>query len=206
MSAIDVSSPPAGMLLQNGDRMDRFEFHRRYEASDIERAELIEGVVYVSSPLRAQYHGEPENMMGAWAGVYRSKHPGVRAAHNSTVFLSVNNEPQPDISMWRDGGQLQVEDGYLVGAPELVIEISASSVSIDLHQKLAAYQRNGVREYIVWRVLDRAVDWFALENGSFARMAPDGEGVIESREFPGLRLPVPQLLDGDLAAVLAAVR
>ena len=96
-----------------------------------------------------------------------------------------------------------VAEGHLGGAPQLVVEIAASSVSYDLHDKKEAYRRNQVREYIVWRVLDQAIDWFRLEAGEYARVEPDERGVIESTTFPGLRLNVPKMLTGDLAGVLA---
>jgi hypothetical protein len=39
--------------LENGDRLTRPEFERRYAAAPhITKAELIEGIVYVASPLR----------------------------------------------------------------------------------------------------------------------------------------------------------
>ena len=109
--------------------------------------------------------------------------------------------------MWRDGGSATLrKDGYLDGAPELVVEIAASSVSIDLHRKKDAYQRNGVAEYIVWRVLDDAVDWFVLEEGDYVPLAPGADGILESRAVPGLRLDVAALLADDLAGVLAQLR
>ena len=85
-------------------------------------------------------------------------------------------------------------------------EVASSSVSIDLTTKLHVYRRNGVREYVVWRVLDRAVDWFVLRDGQYARLVPDEEGLLRSEIFPGLWLDVPALLRGDVAGVLAAVQ
>ena len=64
----------------------------------------------------------------------------------------------------------------------------ASTASIDLHAKLHAYQRNGVREYLVWRVLDNAFDWFVLRHGRFEAMMLPGNGILNSEVFPGLRL------------------
>lgn len=197
--------PSARDVLENGARMGRMEFHRRYEASSVERAELVEGVVYVASPLRAAYHGIPEGTLGAWAGVYRSRHEGVRVAHNSTVYLDVDNEYQPDICVWRDGGRARLVDGYIDGPPDLVIEIAASSSSVDLHEKKTAYRRNGVGEYLVFRVFDGELDWFVLDEGEYRLAVPGADGVIESRQFPGLRLPVAAFLDDDIATVLAAV-
>jgi Uma2 family endonuclease len=184
--------------------MNRLEFHRRYEASNVRHAELIEGVVYVSSPLRAAYHGSPEHAVSGWLYNYRRRRPSVHAADNSTVFLDLDNEPQPDVCMWRDGGSATLrEDGYLEGAPELVVEIAASTVSVDLNQKKSVYRRNGVAEYIVWRVLDEAIDWFVLEGGEYVTLAPGVDGIFESRAFPGLRLDVAALLAEDVDRVLA---
>ena len=46
--------------LESGDRLTRAEFLRRYDAMpDLKKAELIEGVVYVPSPVRQKYHGRP---------------------------------------------------------------------------------------------------------------------------------------------------
>ena len=44
------------------------------------------------------------------------------------------------------------DDGYLAGPPELIVEVAASSASIDLRDKRQACCLNGVREYLVWLV------------------------------------------------------
>ena len=93
-------------------------------------------------------------------------------------------------------------DDYLEGAPELVVEVAASSASIDLHDKLRAYRRNGVQEYVVWRTEEQRIDWFELADGEYRPLPADDAGVVHSRVFPGLRLAVPALLNGDLAAAL----
>ena len=92
------------------------------------------------------------------------------------------------------------------GASRFIVEVAASSVSYDLHQKKEAYRRNGVREYVVWRVLDRAIDWFRLQDGQYVAIEPDADGRIESEQFPGMKLHVESMLAGDLAAVLAHLR
>ena len=38
------------------------------------------------------------------------------------------------------------------------MEISGSTVSYDLYDKLTVYRRHGVQEYIVWRVYDQAIN------------------------------------------------
>ena len=86
------------------------------------------------------------------------------------------------------------------------MEIAASSASYDLHDKLRAYRRNGVQEYVVWRVYDKQIDWFRLVNEEYAVQKPDDSGLLHSQIFPGLCLAVQALLDGDLTRVLAEMQ
>lgn len=196
----------ASTLLESGDHLTRVEFHRRYCAHpEIKNAELVEGVVYVASPVRFDFHSEPHASVMTWLGTYRARHPGVRLGDNATVFLDADNEVQPDACLWRaqpDGPHL-TDDHYIEGAPQLVVEVAASSASYDLHEKMRAYRRNGVLEYVVWRVLDDVIDWFRLHEGEYLRVEPDAQGVIESAVFPGLKLNVTRMLADDLSAVLA---
>ncbi|WP_392531528.1 Uma2 family endonuclease [Nostoc sp. C117] len=195
--------------LENGDKLTRAEFERRYHAMpNLKKAELIEGVVYVASPLRIKSHGEPHAYIMAWIGTYKASTPGVGFADNTTVLLDADNEPQPDALLRiEQGGQTRItQDDYLEGAPELIVEIAASSASYDLHEKLKVYRRNGVQEYLVWRVYDRQFDWFKLNEGEYIKLDSNDNGIICSQIFPGLWLDKGALLLGDLAKVLAVLQ
>jgi Uma2 family endonuclease len=201
---------PAIPPLEQGDHLTREEFHRRYEAmSDVRKAELIEGVVHMPSPVIFTQHGQQHFGSIGWLSYYKALTPGTRGGDNSTLKLDLKNEPQPDaflIILPGCGGQVEFDDkGYIVGGPELINEISASSASYDLHSKLEAYRRNRVKEYVVWRVLDREIDWFVLEGDQFARLPCDA-GIYRSRVFPGLWLDVQALLDGDLLKLFELAR
>ena len=197
--------------LHNGDRLTRAEFERRYEAMPPNvKAELIEGVVYMLTSVRLKSHGTPHSLVVGWLSIYATATPGVIPADNATARFDPDNEPQPDALLFIDpacGGQARISnDDYLEGAPELAVEVAASSASYDLHDKKRAYRRNGVREYLVWRTRDEAFDWFVLEDERYVRLEPGEDGVIRSRVFPGLHLDVQALLEGDGAAVLDVVR
>lgn len=195
--------------LESGDRLSRHEFERRYaQTPEKFKAELIEGVVYVAAALRFRSHGQPHSWIMGWLVVYKAATPGVAVGDNSTVRLDLDNEPQPDaVLMIESGGQARIsEDDYVEGAPELVIEIAASSASIDLHDKKRAYRRNGVKEYIVWRVLDQTIDWFYLQNSEYVSLIADENGVIRSATFGGLWLAVSDLLAGNMQRVLAVLQ
>jgi Uma2 family endonuclease len=172
---------------------------------DLKKAELIEGVVYMGSPVSHTRHGGPHGNLWGWLTYYREVTPGVIASDNPTVRLDLDNEPQPDVLLCipasAGGTSRLVVGGYFAGPPELAIEVAASSVSCDLHQKLGAYRRNGVQEYLVHRVDDGEIDWFVLEHGTYVRQQPDAEGILKSRVFPGLWLDVAAVLLGDLRAL-----
>ncbi len=196
--------------LEAGDHLTRREFHRRYEAMPhLKKAELIEGAVYMSSPVKLN-HSEYTYLLSGWLCWYSTMTPGLKGSDNGTVILDEDNEPQPDVFLRiseENGGQSwRDENGYLEGAPELVVEVASSSVSYDLHGKKNLYRRNGVKEYIVWRVKDQQLDWFILQEGAFVQLAPDANGIIESTVFPGLRLAVQPLLSGDMQTVLAELQ
>jgi Uma2 family endonuclease len=195
--------------LENGDRLTRHEFERRYHmCPDLKNVELIEGVVHIASPLRFKGHGEPRALMIGWLVLYKVATPGVELGDNATVRLDLDNEPQPDgLLRIAVGGQSRIsEDDYIEGAPELVVEVAASSASYDLHEKLKVYRRNQVQEYLVWRVYDRDLDWFRLVEGDYVKLQPDAEGVIRSDFFPGLWLAKNSLLTGELGRVLAVLQ
>jgi Uma2 family endonuclease len=177
---------------------------------EVKKAELIEGVVYVASPVRIQKHANPHARMITWLGVYEAATPGVMLGDNSTVRLDAENEPQPDALLRIDefcGGQSRIsEDDYLEGAPELIVEIAASSASYDLHDKLRAYRRNGVREYLVWLTQEQAFRWYVLVEGEYVLQQPDDQGILRSQGFPGLQLAVEALLAGDMERVLAVLQ
>jgi Uma2 family endonuclease len=197
--------------LENGDRLTRAEFERRYHAMPgLKKAELIEGVVYMPSPVRHRGHSHPHGHLMAWLVYYEANTPGVASGDNGTTRLDLDNEPQPDGLLMIEsecGGQCRIsDDDYVEGAPELVAEVASSSVSYDLGPKLTAYRRNGVCEYVVWRVLDRAVDWFVLRNEQFEPILPGADGILRSSVFPGLWLDPAALVRGDLTAVFDALR
>ena len=200
-----ITIPP----LENGDKLTCIEFERRYQQMPhVKKAELIERKVYMASPFRITQHGEPHASIVTWLGVYKASTPNIQLGDNCTVRLDAENEPQPDVLLriTVDGQSTISEDGYVEGAPELIVEIAASTASIDLHDKLKAYRRNQVQEYLVWRVYDREIDWLRLKEGKYIKLKPNEKGIICSEYFPGLWLAEEALLAGDLAQVLAILQ
>lgn len=199
------SSPPIPVL-KNGQRLSRDEFERRFDAMpDLKKAELIEGVVYMPSPVRQKQHGGPHFDLITWMGVYRMHTPGVGGGVSSSIRLDMDNEPQPDgvlfIEPERGGHAFIDEDDYIAGSPELAAEVSASTTRLDLKTKFKVYRRNEVREYLIWRVAKKKIEWYMLRNGEYEPLQPSREGYLRSEVLPGLWLDAKALVRGDLVRV-----
>ena len=199
----ELTIPP----LQNGDHLTRKEFERRWDLHpEIKRAERICGRVYVQMTVGAP-RGKKHGIATGWLFTYALNHPECEMLDNATARLGADSDPQPDVMLRRISGGTSREIGSIIeGAPEFVVEVSASSASFDLHEKKELYREFGVIEYVVWQLYENRLDWFRLENGDYVTVAPDADGIIESVTFPGLRLPVAKLLADDAAGVVAALR
>ncbi|RIK36698.1 MAG: hypothetical protein DCC55_26495 [Chloroflexi bacterium] len=206
-SSFQTGVPP----LVAGDYLTRPEFERRYLAHpEIKKAELIEGIVYMPSPIRADSHGDPHFLIITWLGVYTAATPGLRGSDNATLRLDYFNEPQPDVVLRLDpehGGRSRIgPDGYLEGPPELIVEIAASSSNYDMNQKKDVYARHGVAEYLVLLTLEQDVAWFILRDNGYERQEPDADGILRSAIFPGLYLQPAAIWSNDLPALLAILQ
>jgi Uma2 family endonuclease len=157
------------------------------------------------SPVKLEGHGEEQGALITWMGNYSWHTPGVRFGDNTSVQLDLDNEPQPDglllIDPKKRGRAKISKKGFVVGAPELVAEVAATSASYDLNVKLHVYRRNGVQEYVVWRTRDREVDWFTLRQGSFGPLRLSSKGIYKSEVMPGLWLDPVALIRGEYAKV-----
>ncbi len=210
MSTLERAKPKTSLPpLVAGDKLDQPTFHERYEAMpEGTWAELVGGVVYMPSPLRGE-HGEYDGDLALWTGLYKRATKGLRSGKNSTVILDEIGETQPDGHLRipeQFGGQTRIERGYIVGAPELVIEIARSSRSYDLNQKKADYERTGVREYIVVELDPNRIHWFIRRGSRFGQLRPGTDGIYRSKVFPGLWLDPEALFAEDLDRLIEVLQ
>jgi Uma2 family endonuclease len=196
--------------LENGDQLDQKTFHARYEAMPEDfRAELIGGIVYVPSPQKMP-HSETQLLVARWLDEYAEATPGTVALLNNTQILGPDSEPEPDACLFitpEYGGRVYVDkDDYLHGAPELIVEVSSSTESIDLHRKKQDYQEAGVREYVVLALRTQQVFWFIRQRGKYKETPLPTDGIFRSRTFPGLWLDAESMLRCHRQGVLAALK
>jgi Uma2 family endonuclease len=204
-----ASQPPAVLPLQNGDSLASREFLRRYERMpELKKAELIEGIVYMGSPV-TRGHAKPDGLVQLWLGTYAARTPGVEFLPNATVILDSENTVQPDALLRllpQCGGRMnENKDGLMCGSPDLIVEVAASTASIDLHRKFRTYQRTGVSEYLVWLVSSSELKWFVLEEERYSERLPGPDGRIGSGRLSGLVLDVKAMLALEAVGVLQAL-
>ncbi len=201
LNLAELSQRPGSPPLEPGDHLSVAEFENRYAAMPPgTKAELIEGIVYMQAAEKLN-HGQPLGFMTAWIVNYSSQTPGTDYANDATDRLDDSNQPQPDLALFIQshcGGRTSIsDDGYLVGGPELIVEIAGSSLAIDRGPKLRTYERHGVQEYLIWRVQDHSIEWYRCRDGKFVLEQPDADGVHRSDVFPGLWLNVDAALRRD---------
>jgi Uma2 family endonuclease len=196
---------PPGLI--TGERMDVDEFLRRWEKLPyLKNAELIDGVVYVPSPVSRE-HGSLDRRIAWWLMHYADATPGCMGGNNSTWLMS-GSAPQPDaylrISPSR-GGQSGDEALYCTGAPELAVEICVTSTEVDFGPKLKLYERAGVREYVTIELFGQRIVWRLIENGVYVPQELPQDSILRSQVFPGLWLDVAAFWDDDGTKMLAAL-
>ncbi|MBY0229171.1 MAG: Uma2 family endonuclease, partial [Gemmataceae bacterium] len=203
------TTAPALEPLREGERVTRDEFERRYHAMPDVKAELIEGVVRMTSPVRIRLHGNPHAYLATWLVHYEMETPGTLSGLNATARLDVINEPQPDGMILIEpecGGQARISsDDYVEHAPEFVAEVAASTAPTDIGIKREVYRKTGALEYLLWRVERKAIDWFVLRDEAFEPLVPGPDGLLRSEALPGLWLDPAALVAGDVRRVLEAL-
>lgn len=202
-----TSVPP----LSHGDRLDFEEFCRRWDVTlGLKHAELINGQVYMNPPVNWDYHGLPTARIVGWLAQYEMETAGLELATDASVYFNSESCVQPDAALRIQddfgGSSHKHSDGRLSGPPELIVEVAASTVSYDWHDKKELYAACGVAEYMIWLVYDRRIAWYRLEDGVYQPLPVERSGYIKSQVFPGLWLDSKSLLADQKSKVVATLR
>jgi len=174
---------------------------------DLKHAELIDGIVYTPSPAGNPHSTVSFDLCG-WLAQYMAATPGCDGGTEGTWLMGKRNVPQPDSTLRispQRGGQSRDEGEYTAGAPELLVEVAASSRDRDLSVKLKLYERMGVCEYLVAETGQRQIHWKELVDGKYQPLEPGPDGIFRSRCFPGLWLEPEALRSRDLPRLFAVV-
>ena len=157
------------------------------------RYEVIDGVLYMSPPPLIRHQRGLIRFVDLFLA-FLKLHP-VGEVLIAPVGVRFPNQPvplQPDIVFVRSERLHIIQEHYIEGTPDLVVEIlSPSNWLYDRREKLRVYQEAGVPEY--WIVDPRAqtIEIYVLEQGVY-RLAGqyDRGAVAASRLLPGFEVPV----------------
>jgi Uma2 family endonuclease len=200
-----------GPILFDGQRLDQPAFHEIYSQMPEDfRAELIDGVVYLMNMGVFEDHGRSDASINGLLYFYSVETPGTIVQANTTTKLGPRSEVQPDSALLIDpdfGGRTRSDPGrFTVEAPELVVEISNSTLRLDLNTKKRVYEEAGALEYVVFDIPHRKFHWFALSECHFEPLQIGDDGLYRSKAFPGLWLDEAAFVRGDGRSVMASLR
>ena len=175
----------------NGPVFPTFESFIEWVDEDTS-AEWVEGEVYFISPASTQhqdlelflaallrYYAEKQQLGRVFTAPYRIKLPGYA--------------PEPDVMFVSRANESRLRKNYLDGAADLIVEVvSPESIERDRIRKYNAYEAAGVSEFWLIDLEHRSAEFHQLVEGQYD-ISVMSDGVYDSRELPGLRLPVPWL-------------
>lgn len=203
-----VSPSVAQSELVTGSFMSRDEFMKAYEAfPDDTSFELIEGIVQMASPVHSG-HQRCEKILSRILDRFELETPGIEYLCEQTLHLGDDTTLEPDLLarvLPHFGGKcLDTPDGFLSGPPELVIEVSGSSLTNDLNRKRRVYARFGVREYLVFDLADHVCRWFDLTTST--ELEIDIDHICRLKSMPGCWLAIDAIFNDDFRQSIPVIQ
>lgn len=119
---------------------------------DSDNFELIEGEIVPMAAAKFSHHEAMKSRLNE--ALVLAKPRDVALFVEPSVTLSEDTLVEPDLALWRRGGQSQEVRG-----PDLllVIEVAVSSIAYDVGQKARIYATHGVRDYWVVDAIRRTI-------------------------------------------------
>jgi len=159
------------------------------------RREIIDGELVVTSASVPRHQWVVAELVTQLV-LYCHAHGGRAAPAPLDVYLAANNVVEPDVVHFRPETLVRVEEKYVRGPPDLVVEVSSPSTRrLELVRKRELYERFGVPEY--WFVdldADR-IEVYRLESGRYGPPVLFGRrNSLQTPQAPGLTLTVDSLL------------
>jgi len=171
---------------------------------DGQKADLIDGVIYMSSPDNTDANELFVWLLGVLSLFIEAKDLGKVYGSRVALRLDDRNAPEPDIAFVLKKRLHLVKRGHIAGAADLALEIiSPDSVERDYVKKRKQYQRAGIPEYWIIDELKRKVILLRLDSKGKYQVVRPVKGELHSRVLPGFWLhpewlwqkPLPKVLD-----------
>ncbi len=170
------------------------------EVEDGQKADLIDGVIYMASPDSLNADDVFGFVRGLLWSFVEAKRIGGRICGSRVAFiLDRYHAPEPDIAYLRQD-RLDEQKGKRVhGPPDLAIEITCEeSRDRDHGVKKSMYETAGVREYWIIDPEQNRLDFYVLQDGKFSPVTPEEGHIFRSTVIPGFWLDTDWLTKGPL--------
>ncbi|NBC49793.1 MAG: Uma2 family endonuclease [Gammaproteobacteria bacterium] len=172
----------------------RFEYERLVDAGGFSadtRVELLDGEIIDMSPQKSAHAtavGLVEEALRHCIG------EGYHIRSQKPLALDDRSEPEPDIAVVR--GQLRDYAGRHPDTALLIVEVADTSLAYDQGSKALAYARNGVSDYWILNLRDRALEVYrgAESQGYGQRRLIDASGQVTPLVAPQCIIRVDDLL------------
>jgi Uma2 family endonuclease len=173
-----------------------FEEFRQFPI-DGKRYELVRGEVHVTPAPATRHQAIVQNLSGnLWPFVIKNRLGEVWTAPLD-VRLSEDTALQPDLIFVSNARAGIIQEDWIAGAPDLVVEVSSpSTAAYDRARKLPIYADSGVSEFWLIDSQAKTVEVLKLQGKKyFVDATLAGEQVLTSNLFPGWQLPLRDLFD-----------
>ncbi len=160
------------------------------------RYEWAGGGLVEMAPPPSSDHGRAVLFLAEILDAYAEYHDvGVVVGDSFALHLG-NTVRVPDVAFFRSESLDRIRPTHCEGPVDLVVEIvSPESGARDRGEKFDEYERAGVEEYWIVDLRRRLAEFYRLQDGLYARVAPDDEGRVFSSVLPGFFLRTAWLWD-----------
>jgi Uma2 family endonuclease len=154
------------------------------------RTEIVDGEL-IMSPTAGSRHQQICTALGAELFPHvRDQHIGVLFSSPAHVILARHTHYEPDLCLVASPRRSIIQDAYIEGAPDLIIEvISESNRSHDTVVKFRDYARFGVREYWLVDPRENLISTWRLQGDHYELLGRAARGGrVTSLILPALQL------------------
>ena len=173
---------------------------------DGQKADLIDGVIYVASPENIRANALFVWIISLLSSFVEQRNAGRVFGSRVALRLDRKNAPEPDVFFIKKARQHVIKRAHIAGPADLAMEIvSPESVERDYKKKRRQYQRFGITEY--WIIDERKQRVLLLRldrNGKYVRIPPK-KGILHSEVLPGFWLRPEWLWQDPLPSVMSAL-
>ncbi|MGM9507302.1 Uma2 family endonuclease [Larkinella sp. GY13] len=198
-----LEAPDAKLVIERAQAILNDEAQRRKEfrewLRDDVKAEFINGVVVMHSPVKRQHLNASENLLMLLKVYVNKQDLGEVNTEKALVALS-RNDYEPDICYWNKEIAASFHDDQMEHpAPDLIVEIlSRTTTGRDRGIKFEDYAAHGVREYWMIDPVRQSLEQYKLDEDLMAfeeAAVLFVDDTLESLTIPGFRIPVRAIFD-----------